>query len=98
VACCVPLDIALASAHISFDGTRSPRASSFSHREKGRAAARDEGLWPIDRPEPPHPGPLPSGEREQNRAGGEASSRFLCSPTKTIPCRGGAWRGGTALP
>src|SRR5262245_28874173 len=47
---------------------RPPRASSFSHGEKGRAAARDEGVRPIDRPDPPHPGPLPCGEREQSCA------------------------------
>ena len=39
----------LGHAHISFETMHSPRASSFSHWEKGRAAARDEGLWPIDR-------------------------------------------------
>jgi amino acid adenylation domain-containing protein/non-ribosomal peptide synthase protein (TIGR01720 family) len=59
----------LASAHISFDGTRAPRASSFSHREKEHAAAQrpqerrwDEGLGRLDSPKPLTPRPLPPGE------------------------------------
>jgi phthiocerol/phenolphthiocerol synthesis type-I polyketide synthase C len=75
--------------HTSFDGTRSPRARSFSRRERERAAARDEGLRPVDRPAPPHPGPLPSGEREQ-RPYPRRSLDSISPPTDqddSSPCR-----------
>ena len=41
----------------------------LSHWERSdRESGPGEGLQPIERPRPPHPDPLPNGEREQKEA------------------------------
>ena len=43
------------------------RSHFTSPMGRGRIAERHpgEGLWTIESPRPPHPNPLPNGEREQ---------------------------------
>jgi hypothetical protein len=50
-------------------------ALHLSHRERSaRASVPGEGLEPIESHLPPHPNPLPNGEREPAAACGKAAA------------------------
>src|SRR6185437_10334641 len=42
--------------------------------EVGSRSDPGEGLWPIEGPKPPHPNPLPNGEREHSAIATAAST------------------------